>query len=175
MDSSNWVDCVGVPPPPPPATASMSLQRLRLRTSRVASEGAAAALHFFWSGLFTGVNDVHGGGRHVVTHSAFTKAAAGEGVFFRGATEGVGAVTLAGVATGLAPNFPKGSKRYYPKNNCFNIFYNNNLNELLEVITNYKNFKTQPGTSFRLSLPSRAASSSDAEKDSIDDAALDRS
>ena len=89
----------------------MSVHRLRLRPSCARSEGAASALHFFWSGLFTGVNDVHGGGNPGgAPHSVLTTGPGGVGVFFRVTTEGIGAGALEGVATGLTPHFPKGSK-----------------------------------------------------------------
>ena len=105
----------------------MSAHRLRLRASCFGSEGAEAALHFFWSGLFTGVNDDGGGNfTSLATPSVFTTVPAEVGVFFRGATVGTGADALAGVGTGLAPHWPKDSKRHLFQTICLNPFYNTN-------------------------------------------------
>ena len=83
------------------ATDSISPARLRFRSGWSEAGTGAEDLAFFWSGLFTGVNEEQGGITGPVT-SVLTTVDPHSG-FFRGRTVGAGVAVLAGVATGLAP------------------------------------------------------------------------
>ena len=84
------------------SAASISQHRLRFSCDGSATDEGASGLAFFWFGLFTGVNEVQGGGNTTGAFSVLTTVDPHSG-FLRGGTEGAGAVVLAGVATGFAP------------------------------------------------------------------------
>ena len=90
-----------ISPPDANPAASISAHRL-LRIASPSPCRGSAALGFFWSGLFTGVKDVGGGGLTNSTFSDFTKLGPVKLVFFLGGTAIVG-TARAGVATGFAP------------------------------------------------------------------------